>query len=417
MNAPHPRVAVAAHPNAPRIPPASNGTRVRSPGHNRPIAGVVTDTLNRLAILLQERLEQLASAARDGAVIAAYTCIHAPVELLEACGAVPVRLPFAADSDAQTQGATLLRPDACPLCCALVGARRRHDPVASLATCLVSPTTCDAMRRAPQVWPAEFGVPLFQFMSPRTWHGKASRAAYLQELIWLRDELEALTCVRATSERLAASMARWERARASLRRIHSLRARLDLPVTGADLARLAAYAFVLDPDAFSAEVEALVAVLCQAAPTAVPAGRTVRLMLMGSPCLASDAWLLDTLEADGRARIVADALCTCARWFHISPKAAGSPLDSLADAYMHQPACAFSRPNDRLYRFIENQIAAAKPHGLVLRTLRFCDAWALEAERMRRSFRLPMLYLDVDYSQSVRGQLATRTEAFLEVLA
>ena len=54
--------------------------------------------------------------------------------------------------------------------------------------------------------------------------------------------------------------------------------------------------------------------------------------------------------------------------------------------------------------------------GVILKTLKFCDLWHTEKERMREFLGVPFLVLDTDYSGSSDESLKNRIDAFIETL-
>jgi benzoyl-CoA reductase/2-hydroxyglutaryl-CoA dehydratase subunit BcrC/BadD/HgdB len=58
--------------------------------------------------------------------------------------------------------------------------------------------------------------------------------------------------------------------------------------------------------------------------------------------------------------------------------------------------------------------------AVVSYVLPFCDPYAVEAYREEKTLKaedIPLLRIETDYSQHDTGQLKTRIEAFLEILA
>ena len=54
--------------------------------------------------------------------------------------------------------------------------------------------------------------------------------------------------------------------------------------------------------------------------------------------------------------------------------------------------------------------------GVVYHTVKFCDFYSFEYERLRKRSPLPMLKVETDFTPQSSGQLSTRLEAFLEEL-
>lgn len=90
-------------------------------------------------------------------------------------------------------------------------------------------------------------------------------------------------------------------------------------------------------------------------------------------------------------------------------------IESLALASFDDVRCIRNRPNAGVFAWIQEQAAAAGCHGLVLRTLSFCDLWHTEKERFR-ALPMPVLVLSSDLSPAERGSVSVRLQAFVETL-
>jgi benzoyl-CoA reductase/2-hydroxyglutaryl-CoA dehydratase subunit BcrC/BadD/HgdB len=73
-----------------------------------------------LAQIRQERVEELGDLRMQGTKVVGYFCIYAPVELVQAAGAIPVRLMRGGHA-AEEAGERYLRADACSFCNACMG--------------------------------------------------------------------------------------------------------------------------------------------------------------------------------------------------------------------------------------------------------------------------------------------------------
>jgi benzoyl-CoA reductase/2-hydroxyglutaryl-CoA dehydratase subunit BcrC/BadD/HgdB len=122
-------------------------------------------------------------------ITVAYSSPFVPVEWIAAHGLRPFRLLPGPAGDAAEPVAGL-RQGLCPFAAACVtDIRDRSGPMRSPATqrvdAAVFATTCDQMRRAPEL--LEFGsnVPIFVLNIPATWQGPAKAAMYRDELLRL----------------------------------------------------------------------------------------------------------------------------------------------------------------------------------------------------------------------------------------
>lgn len=368
-----------------------------------------------MAVLEGARVGELRAAAlgelkrlkAEGKKVVGYFCLYLPVEMVWAAGAVPVRLAQGTKG-AEERGERFLRADACPFCKAALGGFLTEEKY-RLVDAVVNVNTCDMMRRLPEVIQAEFRLPVFQVYMPRTAEPYPNRVqAFIGELKDFRNWLAGLTGVEPDEGRLRAGIAEFNRLRERLRRIE--RARPGLKAS--ELFDLVGLVSSLPPDRAQAivdEVEEKVERLGEAPPR--PA--RPRLLLAGSVLAEEDRLLLDLIEE--RADVVADTVCTGARWCAEVVELNGDPLESLARFYFNRIPCAYRRPNLRLYDHLRKLVHARGIQGIVYKTLLYCDPYRFEARRLRAELGLPVLEVDGNYAPANREQLRTRVQAFLEM--
>ncbi|MEO0077841.1 MAG: 2-hydroxyacyl-CoA dehydratase family protein [candidate division WOR-3 bacterium] len=354
----------------------------------------------------QEHLAELTELQRQGRKLVGYFCIYAPVEVIHATGAIPVRLMKGGHA-AETAGEKFLRSDACSFCSSCLG-NFELDPLYQQVDAVVAVNTCDMMRRLPETIQVYFKKPVYQLYLPRTSEPLPHRVAeFLRQLEELGSAMAALTGTRP-DDRLVETVASYNRLRGLLRQAHETR-RADNPLLSESaMLDLAATAWFLGPTKAESFIDSVLRIVW-ARPRRE--GSRPRLMLGGSMLTEDDRWLLEMIEE--RADIVTDILCTGTRWFAEDVPAAGR---SLAEFYYSRIPCMHRRPNDALYEYARRQANEFRVAGVVYKTLLYCDPYNFEAKRLKTALGLPMLHLDTSYSQENREQVRTRVEAFLEML-
>jgi len=359
-------------------------------------------------VIRQERVEELMRVRAAGTKLVGYFCIFAPVELIAAAGAIPVRLARGGQAERQA-GEKYLRSDACVFCSACAG-RFETDPLYRQMDAVVAVNTCDMMRRLPEVIEHHFGIPAYRLYMPRTSEPLPHRVAeFRRQLELLADQLGALTGKRPEAAGLSEATASYNRLRGLLRQADETR-RVDNPLLSESaLLDLAATAWLVGPVPAESLIDSVLRIVW-ARPR--PDAKRPRLMLGGSMLAEDDLWLLDLVES--KADIVTDILCTGTRWFSddVGP---GEPMAALAQHYFGR-ACMHRRPNDALYEYARRRAASFRVQGMIYKTLLYCDAWNFEARRLQEALGLPMLHLDTDYAHENREQVRTRVEAFLEMI-
>lgn len=358
----------------------------------------------------QQRLAELAAARAVGRKVVGYWCSYVPVELISASGAIAVRL-YGASAKAEECGERFLRADACSFCKACLGGFETDD-LYRLVDGVVNVSTCDMMRRLGEAVTEFARVPAFTLYLPRTSEPLVPRVAeFSRQLELLAGWLAELTGTKMDGDRLSAAIARYNRLRQLLRELDIHRAQPAPVVSASDILNLTALSTILEPEQAAVLLEQAVA----SRPAVVFASvRRPRLMLAGSILTPADRWFVELLEEG--ADIVADLLCTGARWSAESPHSIEPSVSALARYYYGRPACACRRPNDGLYQMARRLVDERGVQGLVLKTLLYCDPWSFEGRRLRRELGIPVLAVDSDYSGQNREQVRTRIEAFLETL-
>lgn len=296
----------------------------------------------------------------------AYCCPFVPPELIVACGLQPWRvIPEAA----KVNRMSLSRPGMCSYARAVLAeVTSEPRPAAVIVT-----TRCDQMRRIADLLAQEPDTRTFLLNVPKTWQTAAARDLYRRELDRLVGFLAEVGGRRLTDDALTAAM--------RSRQLHTEAA---------------------DPD------------------TSSPAGADsrVRLALIGGPLLRGDVILFDLIErAGGRVSLDGTEFGERTRpaRFDEAPLTT-HPLDELARAYFEIPD-VFRRPNTRLYDWLDARLGDRVIQGIVLHRYLWCDLWHAEVERLRRTFDLPLLDLDLgDGERANSTRTTTRIQAFLESL-
>ena len=119
--------------------------------------------------------------------------------------------------------------------------------------------------------------------------------------------------------------------------------------------------------------------------------------------------------------MVADGLCFGARRYQGEvDESAEACLPAIADHYLERIACpAIIDGFDHSYGILKQMIEDWRVDAVICARLKFCDHWGgqrkLLAEELRKE-SVPVLDLEREYNTAGSGQIATRVQAFLEML-
>ncbi len=353
-------------------------------------------------VLRQRRLAELADLRRQGRKVVGWFYPGAPVEIVRAVGAVPVRLARGG-YPAESRGLRWLRADACPFVLSTLG-NFDSDPLFQLVDAVLSVNTCDMMRRTGEAIAHQFGLPVFELYLPRTSEPLPHRVAeFERQLGLLAGELAAFTGHDVTEEKLATETAREMDVRRLIARFDDLRGADAPPVSETEVLDMLVLSGLLEPE----EVHRACA---SYRPHRAHSQARPRLLLAGSIIAEQDRWLVEAIEE--RADVVADSFVPA----EPEAPAAATALASLAAYYFGRTPDITRRPNDRTVALLARRARERRAQAVLYKTLLYCDPWNFEVPRIRSALGLPMLHIDGNYSDENRGQVLTRIEAFLESL-
>ena len=143
-----------------------------------------------------------------------------------------------------------------------------------------------------------------------------------------------------------------------------------------------------------------------------------RIVIAGGPMYAPALpELLDELGACW----VADDLCTACRTASVGPEVGQDPVGAIADRLLSRRPC----PAKHLTAYDPGQSVVdvareASADGVLVYRLKFCEPHAFDYPRVKEALDdagLPSLLVEVETPSSSVGQLRTRLQAFLEMLA
>ena len=276
------------------------------------------------------------------------------------------------------------------------------------------PHTCDAIQGLATLATdfGGWGKPAFTFLHPKGGPRPSARAFLDAELRTLAHGLEELAGRRLEPEHLAAAL-RLHRA-VDEERAALLDGRARLPWGDAELYALLRRGEWLWPEDHLAELRA--------------ARRELRACAVqpGIPVLVTGyvpepSGLLDVLGAAG-AYVAADDYAAIGRRVVRAVAVEGrDPWEALAARYWAAPPCP-TRASDPAERVghLTRLLDRSGARGVVVHVVRSCEPELFDVPSLRRAFAsrgIPVLQLDGELEAELSGQLATRIEAFVEMLS
>jgi len=351
----------------------------------------------------------------QGKKIMGWGCTYVPEEIIRAAGLLPIRVTGAAREIQTDDADAYLYINACSYVRTILqlGLDGQYDFLDGYVTT----ASCDGTRRLMDMW--RHYLTQTPFLHIMTLPRKATEWAlklFLEELQVFKGHIEETFDVRVTDDALREAIAVHNRTRQLLRELFELRKEPNPPITGAESFEVVNAGVRMPRD----EYNGLLTRLLREARARETDGRAkLRLMVSGSNLANPD--FIAGMEAQG-AVVVADDLCTGARYWSdlVDEDPNRDPMEALAHRYLNNLPCARTVGLADLRH--ERVLALAKEYrvqGLVNAVIRNCVPNSLDRPPLREQFEdagIAVLELDTEYGSGRTGQVATRVQAFLEML-
>lgn len=346
---------------------------------------------------------------------AGYLCSYTPLEMISAAGVSHMRLFKAGDSETVASGEQITQSVFCDFTKSILGAFKQEDPLYSSIDKVYTFYTCDCIKTVSEAI-GELFTPTDIYTLPRQKEKPSSRSFYNSQIAHFRSDLEELSGRAISDEAVKEQIRLYNRVRKLLTQISELRKRPNPPLTGKDFLDLIRGYYYLPAEELVPLYQGIYDKLA-----AVPeeGERKIRLFMAGGIIADGDRKLLELIEDEIGARIVAEDHCTGLKIASAVIDEEGDPYTALAEGYIDQVPCARMKPlQDRVS--VSGQLASDyQVDGILYVYLKFCPCYGQIKNEFFRHYQelgIPVLELPIDYSKSDQGQLKTRLEAFIEVL-
>ncbi len=349
-----------------------------------------------------EEIRSLREHRASGSKVIGYTCNAFPCSVAAGLGFWPVRVLCSASADAESYGEQLARSDVCPLVKSLLGNISQNRGLHADIDIWVGLYTCDQMRRGMDIVSERLKKEVHPVQVPSTRTDDAAKY-YASQIKRFVKDAEAQHGVSFDSE-LAM---KWQ----SKRELSA--AVLADAVKSCEISPLELHAmfhlfFVARPEGLAEFFKGIIS-------DSLKFKSKKRIVLTGSPLTLEDTVVLEALEEKGVSVIPLN--CTGLNCIDGGLSVQSEDLiGSFSISAFSMHSCMRARPNTSVYNRIAETLKSTGADGLLVKCLKFCDHWYTERERLRKTFNLPVLVFDSDYSDGGHERLLSRIDAFLEIL-
>lgn len=369
------------------------------------------ETLQKMRDRKRQGEADLREGSFHGRPAVGWMCIYVPEELIDAAGALPVRIIGDPGLQVLDQGNVFLSTNICSFTrnCYEVALRGDYRFLKGV----VFARMCDGIRRLSDVWKAYQESQFVHVIDVPRKRDSVALAYYVEEFQALKHRLESELKSPISDKALKQSITIYDQGRQLFAKLLELRKRERPPVLGSEMMEISNAGWLLPRENFNHLLEELVE---EASSSRRAFEGKARIMLTGS--IMASPQLIEQIESLG-GLVVADELCTGMRYWSdpVNPKV--NPLSELAQRYLNLLPCARMVPSeDRAQRLVD---LAREYHvdGIINQVVRYCVTYIHDQVCLKQRLeqeKIPMLSLDMEYNAGASGQLRTRIEAFIEML-
>lgn len=340
-----------------------------------------------------------------------FFCSYVPEEVIYAAGMLPFRI--------RGTGCTIMsRSDALmsSYSCSFARSCLEYaiDGAYGFLDGLIGINSCSQISRLYDNWRYEADLPFMHLLNLPYKNSDAAVQWYLDEMKALIHSLEKTLGITVTDQNLQNAMKVYNQSRRLLGRLYDLRKSDNPPVTGAETHHILLAAMSMPREQFNGMLSGYLEELEH---KKTESEFRARLMLIGSS--VDDPAFIRMIEDKG-GLVVTDALCFGSRYFGSPVDEEGDPLLSLAGSYLMRPPCPrMTDGHAELYEFIVEKVKTFNVDGIIFQKIRYCTLWggaSLFLEKKLKASRIPFLSIDREHVVTNAGQIATRVEAFIEMI-
>jgi benzoyl-CoA reductase/2-hydroxyglutaryl-CoA dehydratase subunit BcrC/BadD/HgdB len=401
-----------------------NIRRMKEAWPNRP---QVMEYFYSISNFFGQREKELREQKEEGKKIIGYSCMFAPIELILAADAIPVRVG-SGWYDAAKLGDRIMPVEICPVIRSTAGAKMVNlSPYLELSDAIINPLTCDGKTKLSEIL-SDY-VPMWSMCPPRIKDAPQSLELWIKEMQLIKEKIEKLTGIKITRKKLKSAIETMQKATKAFRRLQDLRK--GSPVIMGRDAMLVTQSATWDniqrwtekTGELCDELEKRVEEKNWACPPETP-----RVMITGTPMLWPDSWKVPNLveESSPQGVVVVDELCSGDRILYdpvgVDEWTTSDMFEAVSERYLMASTCpcfTSEHGNEDRINWIIDRTKEYNVGGVIYYVVRGCVLYAMEYARVKRvldRIGLPVYYLDTEYTREDVGQMKTRVEAFLEML-
>ena len=341
----------------------------------------------------------LYNAKESGKKVIGTFCSYTPVELINAAGAIAVGLCGKSEQGI-AEAETVLPKTICPLIKASYGmAFTDQCPYFYFSDAIIAETTCDGKKKMYELMNKI--KPVHVLNLPQSRSQAFAIEMWTEEMRKTARFLEQLFGVEITDEKLREAIRYRNRLRKAIVDLYEVAKEKPSPVSGYEISTVAESAdFHFTDDDLVAKIEGITREMKSRKRN--DGANRPRVLITGCTNAGVRDKIIKRLEELGA-----------------DDENAEDPYRAIAERYL-KINCSVMTPNSERFNDIRESVKEYQADGVIEIVLHGCHTFAVEAfttmDIVQNELGLPYLRLDTDFSQSDKGQIETRLEAFIEIM-
>ncbi|MDH5690144.1 MAG: 2-hydroxyacyl-CoA dehydratase family protein, partial [Candidatus Bathyarchaeota archaeon] len=195
-----------------------NIERMKKTWPNRP---KTMEYFDEISNFFGRREKEIREQKETGKKLIGYSCMFAPIELILAADAIPVRIG-SGWYDAAKLGDRIMPVEVCPVIRSTVGAKMVNlSPYLELSDAIINPLTCDGRTKLSEIL-SDY-KPIWYMSPPRVKDDPQSLSLWKEEMQVIKGKIEELTGTKINRKNLKSSIEVMQRATKAFRRLQDLR--------------------------------------------------------------------------------------------------------------------------------------------------------------------------------------------------
>lgn len=384
-----------------------------------------------MTLSLPEKFEELSQARQEGFIkvkelkesgkgIVGIFCAYTPMEILNAAGLISVGL-CGTSQETIPEAENTLPKNLCPLIKSSYGfAVSEKCPYTYFSDLIIGETTCDGKKKMYELL-RDLGKDVYIMHLPQGNKRHYAVDIWKEELKLLIQYLEKKFDIEITEEKIRVAVRESNKLRRAKQRMFHLQKMDPPPMYGLDMVG------ATEGEAFKLTIDDRIGTLddlCDSIEdnykeNGTPVKpNTKRIMLTGCPMGGVMDKVCKTIEDNEGVIVVYDTCAGTRTSEDLVDENAEDILKAIAERYL-KIGCSVMVDNTERVDNVSRLIEEYKVDGVVEVILQACHTFNVEATKIEREVRksnIPYIKLEVDYSEMDRGPIATRLEAFLEMI-